>query len=82
MSNSNDSYVRDLNQIRARYADLIDEIEFVKLLHPEPFHEDLEKIRASNERILSEIDEIKKRCKTNVQAAPDALSPDDANHQG
>ncbi len=86
MSNSNDNYVRDLNQIRERFVASLDEIEFIKALHPGPHAEDIEKIRASNERIISEIDELKKRRETNRQvsepAALDAPAPDDANHQG
>lgn len=82
MSSHNDNYVRDLNQIRERFAASLDEIEFIKALHPGPFAEDLEEIRASNERIVSQIDELKKRRETKAQAAPDDPTPDNANYQG
>lgn len=67
MSSDHDSYVRDLNQIRAGQESLLEKIEFIKGLHPDKYQDDLEAIRAANEQIISEIDEIRRRRDTSVK---------------
>lgn len=61
MTNANDSYEKELNQIRERQQAVIDEIERVREANGGIVPTEIETIRADSLRILDEIDELRKQ---------------------
>ncbi|CAN5355451.1 hypothetical protein BH10ACI2_BH10ACI2_00310 [soil metagenome] len=66
MTNSNDTYTDDLNQIRERQTAVLDEIDEIQKRHGVLPHE-IEKLQSDALSIIYDIDEIKKRREDEVQ---------------
>lgn len=68
MTNSNDSFLDELNQIRERQADVLDEIDRIKENRSGSELRDIEQIQSNALKIIFEIDEIKDRVRNRLDA--------------
>lgn len=70
MTNVNDTYIGELNQIRERQTAVLDEIERIRADYHNQIPAELEDIRNNALDILKQIDEIKDRRETEVFGRP------------